>query len=529
MRKLSLTTSILLIPMLLALFGQGCTRSIEFSKMNENPVYMAASGNGEPYDGKLRILHHYVDNFTCEGRPQPESILIREGEAEWYLIRNTSDKCALIDRDPVLGVQYDEVVNQAIYNNELYIPPRPYYVDANEDPNLSDVRLEDGVCEDQNGICSLKAAIDQTGPTSMTEAVLVHIPAGTYVVTTPIVLSTYESGKDITIRGVDPVTTILDGSGLVIPLRITLDNSVLVSVENLTIQNGKGFGSNVGSWVPGIFSTSGLHAGTQLNVNNCIFKNNKGNSGVSGGPGSQINVRKSQFINNQFPATITTTRDASLLVEDTVISNGTNFGIWTLGNRNVIIRRSTLLNNLNNGITLDDCRSCLIENVTAIQNGYMGIVISTSAADPSYDVIINNATLVGNGTNMAVTAGNLQVEFFDPKNKLILNNSIFAMNSASRQNCVWGPGSNHAIIATNSIFDDSSCQQLGSGNILANPQLAPLADNGGWTQTMLPLLGSPAIDAGANQLCSAEDQRGLPRPRLQNTGPRCDIGAVELQ
>lgn len=532
MRKLSLTTSILLIPVLLALFGQGCTRSLEFSKMNENPVHMAASGNGEPYDGKLRILHHYVDNFTCEGRPQPESILIREGEAEWYLIRNTSDKCAFIDRDPVQDVQYDEVVNQAIYNNELYVPPHPYYVDANEDPNLSDVRLEDGVCEDQNGICSLKAAIDQTGPTSMTEAVLVHIPAGTYVVTTPIVLTTQsQDGKAITIRGADPLTTILDGSGLVIPLKIIIDNTALVSVENLTIQNGKGFGGgNVGYWDPGIFSTrGGDQVGMQLTVANCIFKNNKGNAGVSGGPGSQIRISKSQFLSNQFNTAVTVSRVSSLLIEDTTISNGTGFGIWTYASKHVVIRRSTLFKFVNQGISLDDCHSCLLENVTVAQSQQTGVTIFASRSDPSFDVTINNSTLVGNGTNNSMIAGNIQVEFFDSKNKLILNNSILSVNNASKKNCIWGDTYSHAIIATNSIFDDSSCQQLGSGNILTDPQLAPLADNGGWTQTMLPFPGSPAIDAGANQLCSAEDQRGLQRPRLQNTGPRCDIGAVELQ
>lgn len=62
----------------------------------------------------------------------------------------------------------------------------------------------------------------------------------------------------------------------------------------------------------------------------------------------------------------------------------------------------------------------------------------------------------------------------------------------------------------------------------ANPQLGPLAANGGPTQTHLPASGSPLIDAvGAGQGgCGTSvtgDQRGSPRP----FGPGCDIGAVE--
>jgi len=48
-----------------------------------------------------------------------------------------------------------------------------------------------------------------------------------------------------------------------------------------------------------------------------------------------------------------------------------------------------------------------------------------------------------------------------------------------------------------------------------------LSDNGGATQTIPLLAGSPAIDAGEG--CSPTDQRGLPRK-----GP-CDLGAFELQ
>ena len=74
----------------------------------------------------------------------------------------------------------------------------------------------------------------------------------------------------------------------------------------------------------------------------------------------------------------------------------------------------------------------------------------------------------------------------------------------------------------------------GSNRFGVAPQLGALANNGGPTQTQLPALSSPAIDAGvANGL--ATDQRGL--PRTSDLGlvanfdgsDGTDIGATEIQ
>jgi hypothetical protein len=59
-----------------------------------------------------------------------------------------------------------------------------------------------------------------------------------------------------------------------------------------------------------------------------------------------------------------------------------------------------------------------------------------------------------------------------------------------------------------------------------NPLLGPLANNGGPTQTMALMPGSPAIDHGGTAAngCPPTDQRGVTRPQ----GPVCDIGAFEV-
>jgi hypothetical protein len=66
-----------------------------------------------------------------------------------------------------------------------------------------------------------------------------------------------------------------------------------------------------------------------------------------------------------------------------------------------------------------------------------------------------------------------------------------------------------------------------------NPQLGPLAANGGSTKTMLPATSSPAADVIPNpttldgfRVCPSADQRRVARP---GTGEaRCSIGAVEV-
>ena len=74
--------------------------------------------------------------------------------------------------------------------------------------------------------------------------------------------------------------------------------------------------------------------------------------------------------------------------------------------------------------------------------------------------------------------------------------------------------------------------ELGAGTDrnLTNPQLGPVANNGGRSPTLLPLTGSPAIDTGDPLSCPEDDQRGFPRPRDGdgNGSSICDVGAVEL-
>ena len=101
-------------------------------------------------------------------------------------------------------------------------------------------------------------------------------------------------------------------------------------------------------------------------------------------------------------------------------------------------------------------------------------------------------------------------------------------------------GLNDAIAAAQAAGGDVTISLAVPGGVVnstGNVWVGALANNGGPTPTLLPLTGSPLIDAIPAAACQSgsaagitTDQRGLPRPGVGiGTGPNCDIGAVELQ
>ncbi len=115
-----------------------------------------------------------------------------------------------------------------------------------------------------------------------------------------------------------------------------------------------------------------------------------------------------------------------------------------------------------------------------------------------------------NGDNLMVAGGTTNMK-----------NTILA-NGVHGKDCtgIIATAANNLIKAVG--LDACSLVHNVNGNIIGqDPQLGPLAQNGGVTQTMLLSLGNPAINAGTNSGCPTTDQRGLPRDA------QCDIGAFE--
>jgi hypothetical protein len=114
-----------------------------------------------------------------------------------------------------------------------------------------------------------------------------------------------------------------------------------------------------------------------------------------------------------------------------------------------------------------------------------------------------------------------------------LNNSILANSQGSGtvgpDDWFMQPPDSTGQMASSGVGNliESSGGVAFSGGIVSNfdPTLGDLGDNGGPTLTLLPLMGSPAIDAGDGSAATGimEDQRGQARVG----GNTVDIGAVE--
>ena len=105
-------------------------------------------------------------------------------------------------------------------------------------------------------------------------------------------------------------------------------------------------------------------------------------------------------------------------------------------------------------------------------------------------------------------------------------NTILAGNTA-----LTGPdlSGNLGSLGHNLIGNTQGGSGFAATDLLnVDPLLGPLQDNGGPTQTMALLPGSPAIDAGDDTPPLPDfDQRGPGFPRI--SGPHVDIGAFEVQ
>jgi hypothetical protein len=105
-----------------------------------------------------------------------------------------------------------------------------------------------------------------------------------------------------------------------------------------------------------------------------------------------------------------------------------------------------------------------------------------------------------------------------PGGAVILRNAILANNGG--ESCAGVAPAAAITREGRNISDDDTCG--GPAQIMiGDPEIGPLADNGGPTRTHALLAGSPAINAGTS--CSVTvDQRHTPRDAA------CDIGAFEF-
>src|SRR5262249_45755578 len=138
----------------------------------------------------------------------------------------------------------------------------------------------------------------------------------------------------------------------------------------------------------------------------------------------------------------------------------------------------------------------------------------------------SSSTVTGN------TAGGTGGGIVSTAGTATIRNTLVAQNLAATDPDVVGTfaSQGHNLIGdgTGGAGFTSSGDQVGNSGAPIAPHLGLLQDNGGPTQTMALLAGSPAIDAGDNAAPpGVYDQRGIGYPRI--TGGALDIGAFEVR
>jgi len=328
---------------------------------------------------------------------------------------------------------------------------------------------------------------------------------------------------DVTITG--PGASLLTVSGNKARRILNINPSVTAAITGLTLRDGSAdFG--------GAILNEGL-----LTVSNSTFLANKAVIGREGGEGAGIHNSEGAeltVINCAFQGNIAEYRGGGILNLGTLsVTNSSFSGNRGDGGEGGGISNLALLTVTGSTFTL---------NSASTGGGLANIGLLTLTNSTFFR---NSAQISGGGLCHYGT--------------ITITNNTFAENSAAiRGGGVWGfdvyPFGFHianTIVANNTAPDSPDIDAtftseggnlvgqtepsdwwlendlIGTAEAPVDPKLGPLADNGGPTQTMALLPGSPAVNAGDDALADAvgltTDQRGLPRV----AGSAVDIGAYE--
>jgi predicted outer membrane repeat protein len=392
-----------------------------------------------------------------------------------------------------------------------------------------------------DGNCSLREAtiaankdrkVDACAKGSGADTIVVR--AGTYkIALAPSVGSDRDAGDfditaPVTIRGSGAGKTIVDGAGLDGVFDLQVNSTHPVTIAGVTIQHGSNGGAGGGLYVAGT---------APVRLVRTVVSSNSSKDGGGGiyVNGANVRLTLSAVDDN----TAATTHGDGGGIENEVGTVGLD--------RTTVAGNSAPLapgGGIWNDGTLNVTRSSIHENTGTNGDGIYNTGSNGTAT-------IKNSTIAQNGVNHGTDRGG---GIFNNGNLALVNDTL-ALNAANVNGGgdeYYGSSGSSATTKDTIFFGDDQCEgpvlftSLGhnlenspavscfanddpTNMAAADLKLGPLASNGGPTETMALLAGSPAIDAGAG--CAGPDQRGAPRPGAltpgETAGSACDIGAYE--
>jgi hypothetical protein len=310
-----------------------------------------------------------------------------------------------------------------------------------------------------------------------------------------------------------------------------------LQISGLTLSNG----NNVADGRGGALFLAG---GSPATISDTVLT---GNTAAEGGAVYTLNgslaVQRSTFTGNT--STVgdgggaISSYGTAVNISDSLISGNDSGdqggGIRTQGSGtfgSLVVQGSTVSGNEASiccgGIFTEATQTTVVRDSTISGNHVTG----PSGGMYSYGPLTVVGSTIARNTSTAYGGGIYANPFYEP----ILQNTIVASNGAP-----LGPNLLNDVSASFSLIGNPSGATIedttpGSNLTGVDPQLLPLAANGGPTPTMALATTSPAIDKGSAFGLGA-DQRGLLRPFDAPTIPNStapgadasDIGAVELQ
>jgi hypothetical protein len=390
------------------------------------------------------------------------------------------------------------------------------------------------------GDCSLREAIISAnihaGPDAIT------IPADTFTLSIPNVSGDENAAAtgDLDITGALAITgagagaTIIQagpGIDLGIDRVFQIRNGAVVTITGVTVRYGVGY-PNGG----GIDNDDGT-----LTLRDSVIQDNKSNNGggISNNYISTLLLTRTTIYGNEATAGDGGGIDSHgtlTLTESTVTLNmasDTGGGIDNFNFGHLTLSRSTVSYNLakaGGGIYNADSTATLVNSILSLNEaiGSGGGLYNVSVAS------LRNVTIADNTAdqdNNGIGSGGGVLNFLG--GTLSFKNTLVGDNvdkNGNAPDCIGTLASQ----GYNLIENSKNCTITGitTGNLIGfNPNLGPLQDNGGPTQTQALLGwfgvngGDPAGCTDANGQPLTTDQRGVHRPQ----GPRCDIGAFERE
>ncbi len=420
--------------------------------------------------------------------------------------------------------------------------------------DAGDITPGDGICAINSALgngCTLRAAIQEANARPGPDTI--QLPPGLYQLTI---------NPDNNLRITDPAGVTIEGAGALLrpsAQLILITAGARATIDGLTLDRARQGYFNLGSLTltnGAINATNapldfrqGILSRGALTVTNFIISNYS--AGVS--PAIQID-------GNQTSPTATTLRNVTVrntpttalataggnniveIVDSSFDQN--NLGMQLEGSTNrVTIRNSTISNNLNGAIVVGAGAvefpvAVNILNSTLSGNQNNSALRLTSGDGLRVEVLLNNVTIANNHGGTAT--GGIFVPNASGLSPVAILNSIVAKNTTNNPDRASDVANNlpadcngrllsrgHNLFGTLggcTITDDTAT------NIVGDPLLGPLADNGGPTLTHAVPSGSLAVNAGnpaqpgsGGNACQASDQRGITRPQ----GTACEIGAYE--